>query len=716
MTHHPAFVTYDGPDGLQLAAASYAGAQKASAALTGFRNAGGPGSHVRDGFDRRDYDFFRPGEQLPTRDKDVITACMQAYDRFPVVRNMVDLMADFACKGVDVVHPRARVEKFGKEWFHQRAGGRERSERVLNMLYRAGTAVVKRLTARLPDTTLDVLRASAAAADLPLREPDPLPADQIPVGYAVLDPRAVEVVGGEVAALVGPKAVRYAVRIPPELAYRLKNPKGVEAGLVGLLPQAVLAGAASEGRLVPLDPAKVVVLHYKKDDFQLWARPMLYPLLDHLQMLQKLMLSDRAALDGVINHVRLWRLGSLEHRIFPTEAAVGRLAEMLLNNAGGGSLDLIWGPELDLVETSTDISKALGQDKYVPTLQAIYQGLGVPPSLTGMAPEGGFTSTFMGLKVLVERLEYGRLLLTRFWEGELELLRARFGFREPFRVVFDSPTLSDEAALLKLLIDLADRNYVSVETLQERFGAIPEIEAVRLRREERDRAAGRAPAKAGPYHLDSQQQAFLQRAFVQQGAVAPSEVGVDLKPREGPHKTLLEHQAEQAEKLAKQKAKVADGSAPKAGGGGRPTGAVDTGPRKKKRVLPRTTAADAVGWAGDALAKLAGVVQKPFCAARGRATARELTAAEGAEFERFLFAVLCRFEPGAKLTRPAVKAALEAGPLAVPPAVDALYRAAVARHVAREGAEPPLEAARRLRAAVYALWKTEEAPDGQDCD
>ena len=41
--------------------------------------------------------------------------------------------------------------------------------------------------------------------------------------------------------------------------------------------------------------------------------------------------------------IRVWKLGSLEHRIFPTEAAIQKLADCL---TADGMTDLIWGPEL----------------------------------------------------------------------------------------------------------------------------------------------------------------------------------------------------------------------------------------------------------------------------------------------------------------------------------------------------------------------------------
>ena len=75
------------------------------------------------------------------------------------------------------------------------------------------------------------------------------------------------------------------------------------------------------------------------------------------------------------------------------------------------------------------------------------------------------------------------------------------GFRFPAEMHFDSIILSDEASEKQLLIQLADRDIVSHETLLERFGEMPNIEKIRVRREEKERENDMlSPNKAGPYH------------------------------------------------------------------------------------------------------------------------------------------------------------------------------------------------------------------------
>ena len=107
-----------------------------------------PNRSVRNGFLREDYDSFRPGESVSNKQKKIIKMSMQAYDRVGIIRNVIDLMSDFASQGLTLVHPNRTIEKFYRKWFIQ-VGGVDRSERFLNYLYRCGNVVVKRRTAKL---------------------------------------------------------------------------------------------------------------------------------------------------------------------------------------------------------------------------------------------------------------------------------------------------------------------------------------------------------------------------------------------------------------------------------------------------------------------------------------------------------------------------------------------------------------------------------------
>ncbi len=738
-----------------------------------YQGVGPGGTSIRDGFTRSDYEQYRPDEMRPRRPKDVVLQSMIAYNEHGLVRNVIDLMGDFATQGINLYHPNERVQKWFQEWF-KKVNGKERSERFMNLLYRCGSVIIRRQNAKITVKVEKAMkRAQAqeghqAQADMPGVPPsvqapadvgadpdtdilDPL-ADEydiqkrtIPWRYTYLNPMTVQVLGDDLASFVGIDAFTYAVEIPMPLAAKIKSPKKHELPLVERIPQDIRDLIRNGERLIPLDPNKIAAFYYKRDDWQLWPVPLVGPILKDLALLEKMKLADLAALDGAVSCIRVWKLGNIEARILPTEYAINRLAEMLMQNVGGGVMDLVWGPELELTETSTLVHKFLGQTKYEPVLNSIYQGLGVPPSLTGSAGGGqGFTNNFISLKTLTERLEYGRDVLRAFWDQEIRIVQKAMGFRFPATVVYDRMVLTDEAAEKQLLLNLADRDLISWESLVERFGEDPDIEEARIRRETRKRAAGQMPPKASPFH-DPQEIYGLKKIFSQQGVLTPSQVGVELEDKASGEKSLLDQQGDQTIKQSKLQNQAQDSQndhqfrteklqlkhgvhpaqlqqqAQKAGqpGQGRPKGSKDSGQRKQKQVKTRTSAAilETTAWAETAQASVLKVLAPAYLSAAGKQTLRELTDEETRNFEELKFRVLCQFQVREVVDKDSVLKAVS-GTLEVPDLVMRLLKATVTRHAEQSGKEPPLETLRRYQAGVYALYRgeydDEEAGDSSD--
>jgi hypothetical protein len=297
-------------------------------------------------------------------------------------------------------------------------------------------------------------------------------------------------------------------------------------------------------------------------------------------------------------------------------------------------------------------------EKYLPTIQAIFQGLGVPPSLAGADPKYGYGSTFISLRAVVERLQYVRGVVAGFWEDELAIVQEALGFRHPFSVVFDEPALSDEAMEKKLLIDLMDRGVISDEAVLERFAADPEIEAIRVRRENRERKNGRRPAKASQFYLSSQQSDFLEREFARRGELTPSQVGLEYPPP-APGETPAA--------LRPKTGPTNAGETP-GGSAGRPLGSKDMNGRKQKRVVPLKAEARR--------RQCDQIVRVHFLNRVGKANARQLTALEAAQLEELCFAVLCELGSDDPVTEAVVVPLADASPQ-VPASVRAAYEAAL---------------------------------------
>ena len=671
----PAFVTWSSDaektnalDASSDAVEAYDGIMMSTASHRSFLDVE-PNRSVRSDFVRDDYYRFRRHEAIPRKQKDIMRMCMNAYDKVGIIKNVIDLMGDFSCQGVTLVHPNKKIEKFYKRWF-EKVGGVQRSERFLNTLYRCGNVVVKRRTARINKSTEDKFKKISASPDMVIEDIKVF-RREIPWQYDLLNPLSVDAIGGELGVFAG--STKYKLKISDlikNLATKSHDPehKQIMKALPPDLADAIRKGKKS----IPLDPEKTSVFFYKKDDWLVWAKPMIYAILDDVVMLEKMKLADMAALDGAISNIRLWKLGDLDNKILPTKTAINKLRNILAGNVGGGTMDLVWGPELDFKESNSQVFKFLGSQKYEPVLNSVYAGLGIPPTLTGLAGNGGgFTNNFISLKTLVERLQYGRSVLLSFWNKEVEIVQRAMGFRFPAKVHFDQMILSDEAAEKNLLVQLADRDIISAETLQERFGEIPDIERIRINREHKTRENQKMPPKAGPNH-NPQHRNDLEKIALTKDTMAPHELGLVPSDEAGDNALTVPKnrpkfdKAEQERKEKEERDFQLQQKQQKPVGrpeDGRPKNSKDQGPRKQKVVKPRTAAnyefVNLLLWACDSQKKISEIVNPALLAHYKKKNMRGLTKSEMSELEYIKLAILSNLKPNTDVTADVVYNALE---------------------------------------------------------
>jgi|TARA_B100000085_G_scaffold162309_1_gene147662 hypothetical protein len=577
-----------------------------------------PNRSVKPHFGSNDYYAFRPEEQVPRRQKSIIKMCMDAYDKVGIVRNIIDLMGDFGCQGIQVVHENKSVEKFGQQWF-KRISGKERSERFLNNFYRTGNVFIYRSYAEITPEISKYIKS--LASDITVKIPN-IEQAVVPWRYNFFNPLTMDMKNGTVSMFIGKK--NYA--LTANTFFDNFKDGTIPVKVLETLPVEVKNAIRKQERKIDLDPERLSIHHYKKDDWQQWAHPLVYAILDDIIMLEKMKLADLAALDGAISNIRLWTLGDFDNKILPTKEGINKLRNILASNTGGGTMELVWGPELKFQESNSQVYKFLGSEKYQSVLNSIYAGLGVPPTLTGMANNGGgFTNNFISLKTLMERLQYGRDELTRFWTQELEMVRKAMGFRKPFHVVYDQMSLSDEASEKNLLLQLADRDIISHETVLERFKEVPAVEKVRLKREDKARDADKLPPKASPFHNANQK------------------FEID----------KMEKQADINEKVAEKKQQDKPPQEDKSiiQDNGRPPQKQDEEPRKKRVDTPRSKpgVAELFVWASNAFDSTFDLTAG-YLESKGKSNMRQLTKAEAVELEFLRLSVFTNLEPMSKIT------------------------------------------------------------------
>jgi hypothetical protein len=771
----PDLFYYSGDDAIMASAAlTEAGAVECYTARDRF---GGvePGISVRESMNQPSLDYFRPGEANTNDHADVIAIADKAYHRNGIVKFVFDMMTDFVNQGIQIYHPAASKQKRYRAWA-KRIGFQHVSDRFVNLAFRHAAAIVKKDYAQLNQGDLDNLEQAFGAGDVPDTEYERVPRtrkNRIPLRYTFLNPGTVEPIGGDLAAFVG--ETKYGLKIPANILKAIKNPRSPEEReLVAKLPPYIRQAAETGRKLIPLDPEKVAVFHYKKDDWKQWGEPIIMSVINDIVLYDAMKRADRSALDGSISKIRLWTLGDPEHKIMPGPGAFKKLREQLLAAAGGSSMDLIWDSTLKLTETSSDIATFLGMAKYEPVLRAIYAGLGIPQSLTG-GSDGGMANNALSLKTLIERLQYARNLLVSFWEAELREIQRAFGDRQPAIVKFANMSLSDEATEKMLWLHLWDRNLIDDETVRERFGELHEVVTRRVQKDVKAREDGSVPPKVGPFIDAAGHPDQMAKAALAQGTLSPTEAGVIKKPRKKGDKSLLDittdlqqqtvdmqkeknerdmnlaekqqkinekqnadmhsqklqqnediHQQSLQQKDAEHKVmlpvkkkamqqQIKTGNQNKGTPGqGRPKGQKDQVKRKQRTPKVGASASLIVmqAIARENLYQIAEVANARFLATANKKTLRSLTTDEAEALEQFKFNILCATSPDERADAQAITTLIDNPPAPNPEHAQVLAGLLVDVYGQR-GMTPTTDDVRELQIAAYAVIHSEGDSDGE---
>lgn len=475
----------------------------------------------------------------------IIAQCQMAYRGYGIIRNIIDLYADFATEGIELDHPDKGARNFYRTW----ATKIKLNERVYNAflnLFTSGTVFVHRKWAKLDATeersmkraqsaemindTL-ILRGSkmdkaiyandqlsiieqliqndskaiAKAPKAPSEEHLPTSeSKRIPWGYTFLNPLQVEYRGN---LLKGDN--QWVLTIDKgdalNIAQRMgfKTRKGNNSGLNEVLvPKEFLQkikkynGSNTKYTAeIPLTNDELYVLHAPgKWDWCHWATPFIMPALRCLAFKDCLRNMETRACDSVINSIYLWKLGNIEKGMAAEDEHFERLSDML--QMPGQTLNILWNDQISAEVVQADINGIFDIKKHESVDRDILTALGVPEVLLG-GKGGNFSNSFIAVAGVLERLESYRNQVKDWLMGELKIIADAMGFQKLPTIRFGRSSLQDEKAYQTFLMGLYDRNIISADTILREANTDVNIEVSKLKIEkdirEKDILEARGP-------------------------------------------------------------------------------------------------------------------------------------------------------------------------------------------------------------------------------
>lgn len=577
---------------------------------------------VRSTYTKSDYNYFRSNSRKTSRG-DILRVCKEAYKRVGIIQNVINLMSDFGSKGIYFRHKDEKTQKILDTW-SQRIKLGDRSERFLNSFYKLGTVIIWEIYGR--------------------SEAGNIKSKYIPIEYKFLDPMSVRI--KEEGEQYIPDKPTYEL-----LQYASDNDRILNRESIAAIPEEL-----KDRQYKTLNSEKLNVYNYRKDDWEFWGTPITYCILDQLEMLEKLQLADISALDGAISQVRQWIVGVItdnpQTTIIPTKPMLEKWAGIISQSVGGGTMDIVSGPEISFKESSTSVHQFLGEAKYKPVMDAIYDALGIPSSLRSSNKEGS-SSNPISLKTLIERLCYGRMMLVDFWTKQIKKLFKALGMEDTQMPVieFDYMVLTDEAAEKKLLIDLIDRDVVDDASVLERFNFDPEIVEKRLKKQ----SGGEMPEKAGPFHNPHVKDDMKKTLLANQTA-APHEVGLNIDvPTEEQKKRFTMTPKEQKKSnttpatMGKTRVKKASG---------RPKNQTETKKRNKKGMGKAKASLNVTVWAGTAQKQISDIFTPIALSVYNKKNVRSLTVQETESLEVAKAKILFNIDPFQEINQESIAKAM----------------------------------------------------------
>ena len=441
-------------------------------------------------------------------------AAVSAYKGFGIIKNVIDLMANFASEGLKIKHKSKNVEKFYRRWA-EHVGLQERVSAILRYYYKFSNVFIYTTMGVIDSVTYDRMKRSKASENGTINgfqkvgevkgdSNDPqqnnrikkalkenkkkITEREIPWRYKLLNPFQMELLGTEFFGesewvfIMDPDTASNVRQ--GKLKGRYNNIDFLDETEVNLPPEfKELLKSSEDKRVVKLDQAKLWTLFYMKDDHEDWADPMIWPVMNDIYFKNKLRQMDISVANSVINSITIFKLGDWKNGFVPPKEHFRKFSEFLRTPTA--AMTMVWNDAVDVVSNHPPIHQILGIAKYESVDRDILRGLGVPDTLLGGGGSSNFSTGFLGVRTLLERLEEGRNAVIRWINSQLRLIATTMGHRDIPIVKFGKMSLRDEKAEKQLILGLLDRNVISVEAVLDTFGEDFSIELERLRDEKK---------------------------------------------------------------------------------------------------------------------------------------------------------------------------------------------------------------------------------------
>ena len=412
--------------------------------------------------------------------RDAVMLCQKAYYNFSVFRNVIDLMTEFSVSNIYYRGGNAKSREFFDALFNK-INLWDLQDKFYREYYRSGNVFIYKFESELSTSEISKITQifSKEKAQTQVLETDKsslekvaLKKNMIPSRYTILNPADIQLVN-RISFAYG----NYSKVLSDYELDTLRNPRSDEdLEVFNSLPPEVqeqIKKKINTVVLLPLDKEKIVAIFYKKQDYEPFAVPMGFPVLEDINYKYELKKMDMAVSRTMQQAILLITMGAEPDKGGINQKNLSAMQELFKNESVGRVLIADYTTKAEFVVPK--ISELLDPRKYEVIDRDINMGLN--NILVGGEK---FANQESKVEVFLGRLRQGReAFVNGFLLPEIKKVAKSLGFKnfpipfyEDFSLKDDTNSKRIYTRLIELGVLTAEEGLIAIET-----GRLPDKES-----------------------------------------------------------------------------------------------------------------------------------------------------------------------------------------------------------------------------------------------
>jgi hypothetical protein len=391
--------------------------------------------------------------------RDAVILCQKCYYNFAIFRNIIDLMTEFSINNIFFKGGSEKSRDFFKALFNK-INLWDFQDKFFREYYRSGNVPIYRFDASIqPSEVTKIIQTFGEEGKLEEKVGNNKEMSveklKIPSRYIILNPADIQMIG---SANFGQG--NYFKLLNEYEVSRLKDPKTDEDKeiLESLSPETqkeIRNGSRSV--LIKLSPEKVTFVFYKKQDYEPFAVPMGYPVLEDINAKHEMKKIDMAIARTMQQIILLITNGAEPEKGGINQKNIDALKGLFVNQSVGRVLVADYTTKAEWKVPA--ISDLLNPEKYAILERDINIGLN-----NVFAGEEKFANQAQKVELFIARLEQARkAFLNNFLIPEVKRIAKSLNFKNFPTPYFEDIELKDNTNFAKLYVRLMELGILTPE-------------------------------------------------------------------------------------------------------------------------------------------------------------------------------------------------------------------------------------------------------------